>query len=517
MVDFANILLSGRCNLRCPHCVGRLLPQGEGQDNLDRFPLAGLDGFCAALRDAGVTQVALTGTNTDPLLYAHHRRLLAHLRDQVPGARLSLHTNGVLALAKMEIINSYDRVCVSLPSLRATTCKEMTGRARALDLPALVRRCRVPLKLSTLVTRANVTEVPGIVARCRDLGLRRMVLRKLYLSGDGLASREPWEQIQRWLSRFPRRGTFGGNPVLDADGVELTLWDFERTKLRCLSLFSHGSMGTEYELARAPGSRLQAPDFGLRAPGSGPRGVEMTVAAANNSPAPGAPGVLLRPNPGVDRTTVRSVCAVIGSFDPLHRGHQWMVDKLLTRFEAVVLLVPALHFSKTVCPPRNATLDQRLEMIQQVYLPGPGCRVLCGIANEVLFLRLASELARVFPAAEISFAMGNDTYQLFLDSERYFRKLGLPWGRLQQRQLQRLGEQIVVFGRSETGGSFEPVPRQLRQVSSTRVRGISRRLHEAGAVASRWAADLGDLVPPPVTTCIRQLGLYGNSEFLVPS
>ena len=131
MVDFANILLSGSCNLRCPHCVRRLLAQGEGQNNLDCFPLAGLDDFCVALRGAGVTQVALTGTNTDPLLYQHHGLLLAHLRDQVPGARISLHTNGVLALAKMEIVNSYDRVSVSRRSFCAATCRNGAGATAA--------------------------------------------------------------------------------------------------------------------------------------------------------------------------------------------------------------------------------------------------------------------------------------------------------------------------------------------------------------------------------------------------
>ena len=251
MADFANILLSGPCNLRCPHCVGRALTRGADRNNLDRFPLAGLDSFCTALGAAGVSQVALTGTNTDPLLYKHHLRLLAHLRREVPGLRVSLHTNGVLALARMDIVNSYQRVCVSLPSFHAATCRDMTGRAVALDLVEMVRRCRVPLKVSTLVTRHNAAEVPQMVDRCRELGIRRMVLRKLYLPGGGAAGQQAWRQVLGWVRDFSRVGTFGGNPVLDAGGVELTLWDFERTQLRCLNLFADGTVSSEYELTRS--------------------------------------------------------------------------------------------------------------------------------------------------------------------------------------------------------------------------------------------------------------------------
>ena len=228
------------------------------------------------------------------------------------------------------------------------------------------------------------------------------------------------------------------------------------------------------------------------------------------------PGVVLRPNPGIDPRTVRSLRGVVGSFDPLHRGHQWMVQLLLARFEAVLLLVPARHFSKTVCPPRNATLDQRLEMIQRVYPPGPGSRVLCGVATEVLFIRLASVLAESFPAAELSFGMGNDTFGLLLDSASYYRTLGLPWGEAEQRQLRRLRRRVVVFGRSTTGATHVPVPHQLRQVSSTRVRRVAGALWRAQAPAGRWAAELRALVAPPIIRYLREHQLYGETTDVAP-
>ncbi len=219
-------------------------------------------------------------------------------------------------------------------------------------------------------------------------------------------------------------------------------------------------------------------------------------------------GVELRPQPALAAGSPGSVCAVVGSFDPLHRGHMWMVQRLLARFDLVALLVPARHFTKAVCPPHNATLDQRLDMIQRVY--PPASRVLCGVAHEVLFVRLAACLERRFPGARVTFAMGNDTFELLADSASYFNRLGLPWGDRERRRLARLAEQVVVFGRSARGARYERVPDDLRAVSSTRVR--------RAAVSSK--CELSALVHPLVLSFIHQHGLYRepmpNSWFLVP-
>ena len=43
MFDFANILFSGRCNARCPFCIGRQVDPRLNEDNLDEFPPRELD------------------------------------------------------------------------------------------------------------------------------------------------------------------------------------------------------------------------------------------------------------------------------------------------------------------------------------------------------------------------------------------------------------------------------------------------------------------------------------------
>jgi molybdenum cofactor biosynthesis enzyme MoaA len=238
--DFANILLSGRCNLRCPHCIGHNQTLRGMPENLSQFPLNGLDRFISALCRYGITQISLTGTNTDPQLYAYEPELIAYLRQRIAGVKISLHTNGILALRKMEVFNRYDRATISLPSFALTTYRQMTGRTAVLDLAAIMNAATIPVKISTLLTEQNIHEIPSIIMRCRELGISRMVLRRLY---DETRAWHVFPDLQ------PIR-YFAGNPVYEVDGLEVTVWDFATSQVRCLNLFSDGSISQEYQLLR---------------------------------------------------------------------------------------------------------------------------------------------------------------------------------------------------------------------------------------------------------------------------
>lgn len=238
---FANILLSGPCNLRCPDCIGHTLKQRAFPRNLEQFPLHGLETFTQELIRFGIHQVSLTGTNTEPQLYRHETALIRYLRRRVPGVRISLHTNGTMALKKMAVFNRYDRAAISFPSFDPDTCRAMTGSPAVRDLAKILDRAAIPVKISTLVTPHNRDEIPAMIARLRNLGVRRMVLRKRYGKTAPLAF-FPETAPKRW---------FGGNPVYDIDGMEVTLWNFERSRLDCLNLFSDGTVTHQYDIAKA--------------------------------------------------------------------------------------------------------------------------------------------------------------------------------------------------------------------------------------------------------------------------
>jgi hypothetical protein len=41
-----------------------------------------------------------------------------------------------------------------------------------------------------------------------------------------------------------------GNPVRDVHGMEVTVWDFERSESRSINLFAAGTIGEDYPITR---------------------------------------------------------------------------------------------------------------------------------------------------------------------------------------------------------------------------------------------------------------------------
>jgi MoaA/NifB/PqqE/SkfB family radical SAM enzyme len=243
MHDFANILFAGPCNRACPWCIGKLLPESVNVDNLDEFPPRNIERFVDLINTEGIRSVVFTGTVTDPQLYRHEGRLIEWLRQRLhAGARLSVHTNGVLALRKLPVLNAYDTACISFPSFVPETYERMMGSRRVPDLAAIVRAARIPVKVSCVVDGPNVAEIPSFIARCHEIGVRRLVVRRLH------------GETREWpiLRDLPVVGTFRGNRVMQYGGMEVTYWDFADSQCTSINLFADGTIGTSYLLTRTP-------------------------------------------------------------------------------------------------------------------------------------------------------------------------------------------------------------------------------------------------------------------------
>jgi MoaA/NifB/PqqE/SkfB family radical SAM enzyme len=240
--DFANILFAGPCNARCPFCIGRQIDPRLSVNNLREFPPRQLDRFIEMILAYAIKQVVFTGTTTDPQLYQHEARLLDHLRNRLPAdTHFSLHTNGRLALQKLDTFNLYDRACISFPTFNPITYFKMMGVRGVPDLTQIVNRAQIPMKVSCLVNDDNRHELPAFLDRCQTIGIKRLVVRQLY--GD--------TQALPVIAGLVWRSSYRGNPIYDYRGMEVTYWNFDQCDCRSINLFSDGTISAAYLLVKA--------------------------------------------------------------------------------------------------------------------------------------------------------------------------------------------------------------------------------------------------------------------------
>jgi hypothetical protein len=244
--DFANILFAGPCTARCYFCIGKQLPPQLNPRNLDVYPPHGLEALISAIWENHIPQVVFTGTTTDPQLYRHEARLLACLHQRLPpGTQFSLHTNGRQALRKMAVFNQYDRAAISFPSFNPQVYHQVMGMPDLPDLESILQQAKIPVKISCVVEPHNQPEVGDFLFRCQAIGVKRLVLRKLY------GNTQSWSSLLDLTGLgLTFRTTYRGNPVFDFQGMEVTLWDFDQAESTSLNLFANGQLSSHYLLAQ---------------------------------------------------------------------------------------------------------------------------------------------------------------------------------------------------------------------------------------------------------------------------
>ncbi|AFM14177.1 Radical SAM domain protein [Turneriella parva DSM 21527] len=240
--DFANILFAGPCNRFCPFCIGKEVAENLNASNLSIFPPLGWQAFVAEVKRLQIGEVVFTGTTTDPHLYRYEAQLIDLVRADLPQAKISIHTNGALSLKKIKIFNRYDRACISLPTLNPQTYARMMGVPKVPDLRRIIEASEIPVKVSSIINEHNVDEVDLFLKQLSALGVKRVVLRRLF--GD----------LRQWKilpDRVPVR-YYRKNPVYEIDGLEVTWWNFDETASSSINLFADGTLSKEYLLVRAP-------------------------------------------------------------------------------------------------------------------------------------------------------------------------------------------------------------------------------------------------------------------------
>ena len=242
MYDYANILFTGKCNLGCYECIGNNPALQKLPSNIREFPLKGIDALLSKVNTFNIRDLAFTGTNVDPQQYSHERELIGYVKGSLSAAqnsstKLSLHTNGLLALRKIDVFNSYDKASVSLHSYTPETYKRMTKSGRIPDIKSIVEQARIPIKLSMLITQYNVSEIDDYIQQSAALGISRIVVRKI----KGRDTEFPLETIEPFKDKGIKKIVFGW-PVYELHGVEVTVCGFDSSTAKGVFLFSDGRL-----------------------------------------------------------------------------------------------------------------------------------------------------------------------------------------------------------------------------------------------------------------------------------
>lgn len=241
---FGNIHFSGPCNRACYFCIGQHMMALDPYNNLDTFPLVNLDRFAEECRKHNITEVNVTGSNTDPLLYRHMHKLKEYLSQHLEGLRFGLRTNGVLALQRPDMMRLFDKYSLSITSFDKALYAETMGMGQAPDVRGILELMEGrPVKLNVVMTPQTVNS--GDILRtldvANDLGVPVVNLREPYGQphiGDPLNGKA--ERLENVL----------GMPTYAWKGVQVTVWDVHYVEVESVNLYANGEVSTTYPVTK---------------------------------------------------------------------------------------------------------------------------------------------------------------------------------------------------------------------------------------------------------------------------
>lgn len=267
---FANIHLSGPCNRSCYFCVGQHMMALDSYNNLDRWPLLGIEEFVDECNKRGIKQIDLTGTNTDPLLYRHHAALSEYLCCEIPGVDLGIRTNGVAfeAAGARAFLALYDKVSVTLCSTNPHTYRKMMGQGEPPDMDRIAEFCQIrgiKLKVNIVLgpenTGMNFPDLYNTIELCRKLDIEQINLREPY------GQPHVGDPLENLLIPEPVKVLGMPEYLLNINGraMSIVYWDVHYVEVESVNLYANGHISIDYPITRGhdpkTGSVMPQKDF----------------------------------------------------------------------------------------------------------------------------------------------------------------------------------------------------------------------------------------------------------------
>lgn len=250
---FANINLLGKCNVDCYFCLGKDIETWLAGKNQLAVPFQeweNFEQFLTLCEHNSINKLYVTGQNTDSLQYKYLMDLINYLHSR--NFKVGLRTNGYLALARLDEINSCElSTGYSIHTLRPATNQIIMHRRNLPDWDSILQVTERP-RVQIVVTRYNQYEVLDLIKWLADykhiryIQLRRVStdLRREMLAPDAVAYDELLEDIQE---QYPCEETLWDSAqVYRIHGMPVCCWQTTATSINSFNYFTDGVVSTEY-------------------------------------------------------------------------------------------------------------------------------------------------------------------------------------------------------------------------------------------------------------------------------
>jgi hypothetical protein len=210
---------------------------------LDKFPLDGLDEFVKQCQEKGITEINMTGSNTDPMLYQHTEKLKTYLLERIPKLFFKIRTNAVKN--DLELLKLYNGGSITICSFDKEIYKQMMGQGTPPNIEKLLQATKhwTDFKVNIVLGDENVNggDIHKTLAILEHYGVPKVNLR------------EPYGQahIGNPLEKQSVCGNVFGNPCYYYEnGMIVTYWDVHYTEVESINLYANGVVSNTYPITK---------------------------------------------------------------------------------------------------------------------------------------------------------------------------------------------------------------------------------------------------------------------------
>ncbi len=259
---FANIHLSGPCNRACYFCIGQHMMALDRYNNLDVWPLKGLEEFTEHLIEKKISEVNLTGSNTDPLLYKHIISLKWYLLQKVSNLRFGIRTNGERFHHPdgRSDLHNFDKIAISLTSLDKRIYKSTMGIGEPPNIREILetypnKDIKINIVLCPEILKGSMfseTDLCQTIRTLNQMGVTRINLREPYGQphiGNPFFVKPSGPNVRLCSPG----GSHLGMPIywwVGNSETEIWYWDVHYVEVESVNLYANGVVSLTYPVTK---------------------------------------------------------------------------------------------------------------------------------------------------------------------------------------------------------------------------------------------------------------------------